>query len=146
MTRDEINEWLIETYPDENVMLADGFEDAFIGIVSGVQQEPVACYDRARCIAILSARDGMTEEDAEEFFAFNVEGAWVGDRTPVFLTVFPVLTAYANQQYRIYGPVIRTPCNRPTFRTCATTLAQCLVPPPVSSPTISPGCVFFSSS
>jgi hypothetical protein len=27
----------------------------------------------------------MTEEEAEEYFQFNVEGAWVGDNTPVFI-------------------------------------------------------------
>jgi len=89
MTRDEINEWLIETCPDEGFLLADGFEDAFIGVVAGMQREPVACYDRARCIAVLMTRDGMTEDDAEEFFAFNVEGAWMGAQTPVFLVAFP---------------------------------------------------------
>jgi len=27
----------------------------------------------------------MPEEDAEEFFDFNVQGAYVGEATPVFL-------------------------------------------------------------
>ena len=88
VTRDEIDRWLVEAYPDHGFLLADGFEDAFVGVVAGMQREPVACYDRARCIAVLVARDGMTEEDAEEYFVFNVEGAWVGDRTPVFVVAF----------------------------------------------------------
>jgi hypothetical protein len=29
--------------------------------------------------------DGMTEEEAVEYFDFNQIGAWVGDRTPCFL-------------------------------------------------------------
>lgn len=29
----------------------------------------------------------MSEEEAEEFFEFNTQGAWVGKRTPVFLTL-----------------------------------------------------------
>jgi len=90
MTHDEINAWFIETYPDDEFLLADGFEDAFIGVVTGMQRAPVACYDRARCITVLTTRDGMTTEDAEEYFAFNVEGAWVGEQTPVFLDAFPV--------------------------------------------------------
>lgn len=32
-------------------------------------------------------RDGMSLEDAEEFFEFNVIGSWVGDGTPCFATL-----------------------------------------------------------
>ena len=28
---------------------------------------------------------GMTEEDAVEYFDYNVQGAWVGEGTPIFL-------------------------------------------------------------
>ena len=84
-TRDEIQAWLVDTYPDETFLLADGFEVAFLGVVYGKLRTPIACYSREGCLSILVSRDGMTEEDAEEFFAFNVEDAWVGDQTPVFL-------------------------------------------------------------
>jgi hypothetical protein len=30
-------------------------------------------------------RDEMTYDDAEEYFQYNVTGAYVGDRMPVFL-------------------------------------------------------------
>jgi hypothetical protein len=67
---------------DENVLLADGFDDAFVGI--GRQfGRPIAVYDRSRCIDIL--QEDMSEEEAEEYFQFNVEGAWVGENTPIFL-------------------------------------------------------------
>lgn len=67
---------------DETVLLADGFEKAFIGIGRkfGV---PSAVYDRKKCIKILEK--DMTPEEAEEYFQFNVEGAWVGEQTPVFM-------------------------------------------------------------
>jgi hypothetical protein len=86
MTRTTIRTWLTETYPDEEFLLADGFEDAFVGVVAGKLREPVACYDREKCIAVLMTRDGMAEEEAEEFFAYNTEDAWVGEKTPVFLS------------------------------------------------------------
>ena len=48
---------------DENFLLADGFDDAFVGI--GKQfGRPIAVYDRFECIEIL-IRDGMSEEEAE---------------------------------------------------------------------------------
>jgi hypothetical protein len=67
---------------DENVLLADGFDDAFVGI--GRQfGRPIAVYNRSKCIDIL--QEDMSEEEAEEYFQFNVEGAWVGENTPIFL-------------------------------------------------------------
>jgi hypothetical protein len=30
-------------------------------------------------------RDGMSWEEAQEFFDFNIKGAWVGPNTPVFV-------------------------------------------------------------
>jgi hypothetical protein len=67
---------------DENVLLADGFDDAFVGI--GRQfGRPIAVYDRSRCIDIL--QEDMSEEEAEEYFQYNVELAWVGENTPIFL-------------------------------------------------------------
>jgi hypothetical protein len=31
--------------------------------------------------------DGMDDEEAEEFFAFNIIGAFVGEKTPLFITL-----------------------------------------------------------
>ena len=68
----------------DEVMLATGFEDAFIGI--GQQYNRYfAIYDRQKCIDILMERDGMDEDEAEEHFEFNVVGGWVGHGTPVFV-------------------------------------------------------------
>lgn len=74
-----------EENPD--ALLADGFEEAFLGICRRFGQPPLAAYDRAKCIKILMDRDGMTEDAAEEFFEFNVIGAWLGEGTPVFIDV-----------------------------------------------------------
>lgn len=69
-------------HDDEQILLADGFEDAFVGI--GRQfGKPVAIYDRSKCIEILM--ENMSEDEAEEYFSFNVEGAFVGEKTPIFL-------------------------------------------------------------
>lgn len=66
--------------------LAVGFEDALIGWVQRFSAT-VPLYDRERCIEILMQRDGMDYEGTNEFFDFNVVGAWVGDGTPAFATV-----------------------------------------------------------
>lgn len=78
----------IREHGDEKVLTADGFDEAFIGLVDRCGSEPVACYDVEKCLDVLVRRDKMTREDASEFFEFNVRGAFVGSRTPMFLTSF----------------------------------------------------------
>ena len=67
-------------------LYADGFEDAIIGVGRQFNTE-VVVYDEDKCIKILMERDGMTDEEAEEFFGFNVVGAYLGNHTPVFVRV-----------------------------------------------------------
>jgi hypothetical protein len=75
-------EGLAENYPD--LLCCDGLDEALIGVAHRFGMEPVALYDRAKVIEVFMTRDGMTWEEAEEFFSFNVIGAWVGEMTPVF--------------------------------------------------------------
>lgn len=70
---------------NEDLLLADGFEDAFLGIGQQFNKQ-FAIYDKEKCLQILVERDGMTQEDAIEYFDFNVTGAWVGESTPAFLS------------------------------------------------------------
>lgn len=67
-------------------LYADGFEDAIIGVGRQFNTD-VVIYDEDKCLEILVLRDQMTPEEAEEFFEFNVVGAYVGDRTPIFVRV-----------------------------------------------------------
>jgi hypothetical protein len=71
---------------NENAVLCDGLEDALVGIANRFGMEPVACYDRLKIIDIYVKRDGMTHEEADEFFEFNVIGAYV-DHCPVFVEI-----------------------------------------------------------
>jgi len=67
-----------------STLFADGFEDAFIGLGAHFNRI-VAVYDYDKCIEVLRVRDGMTREEAIEFFQYNVLDAWMGEHTPVFL-------------------------------------------------------------
>lgn len=84
-SRKMINEFIDENYSDEagKILLADGFDEAFLGIGCSCGGKNVAVYDRAKCIKILE-RD-MSYEEAEEYFSFNTEGAYVGEYTPIFM-------------------------------------------------------------
>ena len=44
-----------------------------------------AIYDEEKCWEILGERDGMSREEAVDFFEYNTIGAWVGDDTPIFV-------------------------------------------------------------
>ena len=68
-------------------LLADGFEDAYIGWCEVFNRPPLAAYDRDKRIEILMERDGMDYEEAEEYFNFNVSGSWVGENTPVYISL-----------------------------------------------------------
>jgi hypothetical protein len=67
-------------------LVADGFDDAIIGMARQFNQVLVV-YDEDKCLSILMKRDGMTEEEAIDFFEFNVVGAYVGEGTPVYVRV-----------------------------------------------------------
>ena len=65
-------------------LFADGHDDAIIGIAERYGMQPVAAYNYRLVIEKLM-KDGMSLDDAEEFFEFNIIGAWMGEATPVFI-------------------------------------------------------------
>jgi hypothetical protein len=71
-----------EEYPD--LLKADGFDEAIIGVVQRMGIQAI-CYDQDKVIDTLMEKDGMTYEEAVEYFDFNIAGAWVGESTPFFL-------------------------------------------------------------
>ena len=66
----------------------DGYDDCVVGTVSRFGMSPVLCYDLHKVIAKMVA-DGMTEEEAYEYYSFNMIGAWVGEGTPAFICLEP---------------------------------------------------------
>lgn len=81
MTTKEANTLLDER--EESMLLADGLEDAFLGI--GYQfTMPIAIYSKSKAIQCLM-RQGMDEEVAVEYFDYNIAGAYVGEQTPIFI-------------------------------------------------------------
>jgi hypothetical protein len=70
---------IIEQYEDETFLKADGFDEAIIGVDETTMR---LIYSVKKCIEILM-RD-MSEEDAMEYFSFNVSGSYVGEKTPIW--------------------------------------------------------------
>ena len=73
---------------DNECLVADGLESALVGYAERAGMSLCAAYDLDKCIEALM-KTGMTEEQAQEYFYFyfNTLGAYVGDTTPVFLTL-----------------------------------------------------------
>ena len=87
-----VTNYLEEYYPDyiDKILLADGFEDAFVGVVESFGSAPKACYNYVGCIEILVLtkdveEEAMSYDEAIEYLEFNVTQAYVGEYTPAFI-------------------------------------------------------------
>ncbi len=72
---------IIESYTDEDFLVADGFNDAIIGVCESSMR---LIYSVSKCLEILEKVEGMSELEALEYFNFNVSGAYVGEKTPIW--------------------------------------------------------------
>ena len=68
----------------------DEFDAAFVGFGWQFNVGPIVVYDQDKVLEILVAHgDDESEDpqmDALDHFGFNVQGQYVGERTPIFLT------------------------------------------------------------
>jgi len=69
--------WL---YPEAQLTI-DGFDDCIIGIDEDSFR---LIYSVGKIIEKLMSRDGMGEEDAREFYDFNIGQAYFGEYTPIY--------------------------------------------------------------
>lgn len=68
---------------------ADGFEAACLGFTYNQWDNVyVLVYDRDECIRILMDFNDWKVREAEEYFSFNTEGAYVGEGTPIFADIY----------------------------------------------------------
>ena len=64
---------------------ADGFDEAIIGSITSYGRGETVLYSTQKIIEVMMERDGMTEEDAIEFFNYNIIGSYNGNGMPAFL-------------------------------------------------------------
>ena len=69
------------TSANERAMLVDGHDDA----LAGYDTQGRAIYFIDHIVGTLMQRDGMTQDEAMEFFDFNIAGAYVGEYTPIYM-------------------------------------------------------------
>ena len=64
-----------------DILKIDGFDNAIIGVQEGIQ--PRLVYDLWKIVDVLKKE--MSEEDALDYIAYNITGAYVGESTPVIV-------------------------------------------------------------
>lgn len=74
------------TKTDEQTLVADGFEGAFLGFTrSQPGRIVVAVYSLKKGVELLMSEHGISFEEALEHMEFNVIAAWAGPGTPMWL-------------------------------------------------------------
>jgi hypothetical protein len=79
ISNDDINEFA------EGAVILDGLDDAIIGIVEEFGNGPRILYSKDKILTILCERDGMSIEEAEEFYDYNILGLYAGEQNAIFL-------------------------------------------------------------
>jgi hypothetical protein len=79
INRGDVLTGILENYEDEEIMTADGFDYAVIGIELPSMR---LIYSVTKCLSILM--QDMEEIDAIEHFNYNVSGGYVGELTPIW--------------------------------------------------------------
>jgi len=89
MNIQKIKDQIAEYNPD--ALLADGLEEAIIGIGGQHGSNYVVIYDKDKCIEVL-AKQFAQEKDCEnpyleavDYFGYNTECSYVGINTPIFM-------------------------------------------------------------
>mgnify|MGYP000017284498 CR=1 FL=1 len=82
MNREEIDEIA------EGAIVMDGFDDCIVGVSEEFGRGTRIVYSKQRIIQKMVKTDLMTEEEADEYFYFNMVGGHFGERNPIFLTTF----------------------------------------------------------
>ena len=68
------------------LVFMNGFNDCIAGIVERHGIPGIVCYDRDKVISKL-VWEGMTVDEAEEWYEFNQLGAYAGESTPCFISL-----------------------------------------------------------
>ena len=70
----------------DNLLFADNFDNAIIGVSMGISCGTKVVYDAEEMARTLVVSEGITEEEAWEYLEFNTFNAYVGDNTPIFVS------------------------------------------------------------
>ena len=80
-----IQEVIVENWGDD-LMLMDNYDDCIVRISERFGCGSLVVYDLSKVLDKL-VESGMTEEEAQEYYEYNMIGSYVGENTPSFITL-----------------------------------------------------------
>ena len=78
MTIEEIKEFA------EGAIILDGLDEAIMGIAEEFGNGYRIVYSKSKVFGVLMNRDGMTEEEAIEFYEYNILGLYASPQNAIF--------------------------------------------------------------
>jgi hypothetical protein len=81
---DDIVEYWEQIAPEVEILKADGYDDCVLGYDYSWQGVIRLIYSVDKIIKKMINDDGMEEEEAIEYFEFNMRGGYVGEQTPIW--------------------------------------------------------------
>lgn len=81
MKNNNLLEGIIEYHNDTEFLTIHGFDSCVIGLDETSDR---LIYSVRLIIETLMIRDGMTCEEAEDYYIFNIENAYMGELTPIY--------------------------------------------------------------
>ena len=73
----------LEVLQESGSLIITGYGDALMGYAEQFNGELVAVYDIDKCISITA--EDMPYADAIDYFYFNIHGAYMGEKGPLFV-------------------------------------------------------------
>ena len=73
---------VMENTSDESIMI-DGFDDCITSVVESFHGRHIV-YNREKVLKKLMEIDGMSYEEASEFYSYNIVGGYYGELGPMF--------------------------------------------------------------
>ena len=74
---------ILNQYPDEGYVKVDGFDAAIIGISTN----GCLAYSINKIVEILISRNNWKYSDAVNYFYYNIEDTYHGEKAPIFINL-----------------------------------------------------------
>lgn len=76
----------LDEYGEEALLMEPrlDYDECIIGIGARFHDGPLAIYSVERILTVLAKNDSFDEEDAREWFDYNILDGWMGAGTPIY--------------------------------------------------------------
>lgn len=84
MKRDEIDQMIDDGSAPDGLVFCEGFDGCIVGVHWQTSvHDTCVVYDRTSMVEQI-ASDGVGDDDADEFFEYNIAGSNMGRHTPIY--------------------------------------------------------------